>query len=106
VELDLGHERGRNLLNSGYLAHAVVGTHSGVRPLTCGVAGRDAGFPLSLLYPHLRISTTLFLSNSLSCNRTLAGGDRMQFDQLKRRDLGQRHGIAGFGVDAHRVQCC
>jgi hypothetical protein len=27
------------------------------------------------------------LANSISCNPPLAGGDRMQFDQLKRREF-------------------
>jgi hypothetical protein len=26
-------------------------------------------------------------ANSISCNAALAGGDRMQFDQLKRREF-------------------
>src|SRR5262249_18625930 len=29
----------------------------------------------------------MILANSLSCNPALAGGDRMQFDQLKRREF-------------------
>src|SRR6266540_786905 len=32
-------------------------------------------------------STTERLANSISCNPALAGGERMQFDQLKRRDF-------------------
>jgi hypothetical protein len=37
----------------------------------------------------------LFPANSVPCNLTLAGGDRMQFDQLRRREFITLFGGAG-----------
>jgi hypothetical protein len=33
------------------------------------------------------VTSWLILANSICCNSALAGGDRMQFDQLKRREF-------------------